>query len=332
MNTGNSNREQDGPQGKLNTDEIDPSNIKQVQPEAVTKDNIEPDNSQQQSYLNEYTGVVQGVGHQLRAGRIACNMSVEDVSRQLRLSIRQIEAIENEDFEKLPGRTFLRGFIRNYANLVHLDIASVLLLLPPSTSSNTILGEPQAKNLKTCKWNDNNNIRLRRKRPILQTYFIAISLLLIVIYTAYRIGNWGQVVNEVEIGIMSEIGLNTESEVVELKLPLPPATLLDHQGQQVTALGTSPTSLVVPSSIDTVLGVLHFKFNSESWVEIKDGSNKTIFKQINPSGTEQIISGQRPLTIVIGDANNVNLSYNNRLFDLNPYINKNDGIARLTLE
>jgi cytoskeleton protein RodZ len=77
-------------------------------------------------------GIVQGIGHQLKAARTARSMSIEDVSRQLRISVQQIEAIEKEDFAKLPGRTFLRGFVRNYSNLMQLDPAPILKLLPQS--------------------------------------------------------------------------------------------------------------------------------------------------------------------------------------------------------
>ena len=40
--------------------------------------------------------VVHGVGHMLRNARMDRNISVEDVSRQLRISVQQVEAIEKE--------------------------------------------------------------------------------------------------------------------------------------------------------------------------------------------------------------------------------------------
>lgn len=63
----------------------------------------------------------EGMGQRLRAAREAAKLSVEDVAAQLRLSARQVSALEAEGFEQLPGRTFVRGFVRNYARLVHLD-------------------------------------------------------------------------------------------------------------------------------------------------------------------------------------------------------------------
>jgi cytoskeleton protein RodZ len=60
-------------------------------------------------------------GAQLRALREAAQMSADDVAQQLKLSRRQVLAIENDELDTLPGPTFVRGFIRNYARLMRVD-------------------------------------------------------------------------------------------------------------------------------------------------------------------------------------------------------------------
>ncbi|WP_153116488.1 helix-turn-helix domain-containing protein [Rhodocyclus tenuis] len=67
-----------------------------------------------------------GVGSILRTAREARNLAVADVAKSLKLSTRQIEALESGDWSRLPGMTFVRGFARNYARLLQID-ASVLL-------------------------------------------------------------------------------------------------------------------------------------------------------------------------------------------------------------
>ncbi len=69
-------------------------------------------------------------GTLLRAGREAAGLSVAAVAQQLKLAPRQIAAIEDGDYTKLPGRTFIRGFVRNYARLLRLDSDAVLAALP----------------------------------------------------------------------------------------------------------------------------------------------------------------------------------------------------------
>ena len=56
-----------------------------------------------------------------RTARLAQVMSTQDIARQLRLSEKQVVAIEEDDHSKFPNQTFLRGFIRNYAKLVRED-------------------------------------------------------------------------------------------------------------------------------------------------------------------------------------------------------------------
>ena len=77
-------------------------------------------------------------GAQLRAGREALGLSVDAVAQQLKLSPRQVHALEVGDFSLLPGRTFVRGFVRNYARLVRLDAEHVLSALPSGSETPTL--------------------------------------------------------------------------------------------------------------------------------------------------------------------------------------------------
>jgi cytoskeleton protein RodZ len=72
------------------------------------------------------------------------------------------------------------------------------------------------------------------------------------------------------------------------------------------------------------------EFQGESWVEIKDGEGKMLMSQLNPSGSRRVVAGRAPLSLVIGNAANVRLAYNDKPVDLKPYIQIE--VARLTLE
>jgi cytoskeleton protein RodZ len=74
-------------------------------------------------------------GARLRAAREAAGLSVDDVAQQLKLAPRQVIALEEDDFERLPGRTFVRGFARNYARFLQLDADALLARLPASESA-----------------------------------------------------------------------------------------------------------------------------------------------------------------------------------------------------
>lgn len=68
-------------------------------------------------------------GQLLAAGRQKLGWSVGDVAAKLRMSVQQVDALEQGNYGRLPTGTFLRGFVRSYAKLVSLDSDQVLQAL-----------------------------------------------------------------------------------------------------------------------------------------------------------------------------------------------------------
>ncbi|MFD0912837.1 helix-turn-helix domain-containing protein [Methylophilus luteus] len=78
-----------------------------------------------------------GCGNVLKAARETQGLSIHEVSSHLRLGPKQIQAIEQDDFDKLPQPSIVRGFIRNYAKLLNIDVTPVLAAyqrIVPSTA------------------------------------------------------------------------------------------------------------------------------------------------------------------------------------------------------
>ena len=68
-------------------------------------------------------------GAMLRVAREAAGLSVGDVATRLRMGVRQVDALERADYSALPTGTFLRGMVRNYAKLVHVDADAAIRVL-----------------------------------------------------------------------------------------------------------------------------------------------------------------------------------------------------------
>ncbi len=60
-------------------------------------------------------------GRLLAKLRAEHKLSVADVAQRLKYAVRQIEALEAEEFSRLPGTTFVRGMVRGYAKLLEID-------------------------------------------------------------------------------------------------------------------------------------------------------------------------------------------------------------------
>lgn len=61
------------------------------------------------------------VGEILRRTRLKRNLQLEEVSNELKISTRLLQAIENDQYDKLPGGVFAKSFVRQYARLLGLD-------------------------------------------------------------------------------------------------------------------------------------------------------------------------------------------------------------------
>ena len=83
-------------------------------------DNIPHDESQAYPLASEASSRSQ-CGGAIRAARESQGLSVHEIASRLRLSPKQIDAIEADHFAALPEPTIVRGFIRNYAKLLKID-------------------------------------------------------------------------------------------------------------------------------------------------------------------------------------------------------------------
>lgn len=77
-----------------------------------------------------------GPGSLLCQARVAAGLSREEVAQRLHLAPRQIVALENDDYANLPGPTYVRGYLRGYANLLRLKPERVLAAYATLSGSN----------------------------------------------------------------------------------------------------------------------------------------------------------------------------------------------------
>jgi cytoskeleton protein RodZ len=62
-----------------------------------------------------------GVGNKLRDARARRKLSLQEVEEATKIRVRYLQALENEDWDHLPGDTYARAFIRTYGTLLGLD-------------------------------------------------------------------------------------------------------------------------------------------------------------------------------------------------------------------
>lgn len=265
-----------------------------------------------------------GVGEVLARARAALGLTIGDVALQLKFAPRQIEALEQERFELLPPGTFSRGMVRAYARLLKLDAEPLV---------QRIAGRVAAP--------DNAHAVAAARRPIPITDSARRSNL---VYAGLSLA---------VLGVIAAVLLEWQRErtqaarldfVPAAQLPVTPAQALPQPEQQLASLNTvaspnttpltesEPVQTTVPEPRRTADGKRHIRmtFERESWVEIKDRGGKTLISQLNPAGSEQAVEGRPPFEVIIGNAQHVRLSYDDRPIDLAPHVKVE--VARFTLE
>ena len=260
-------------------------------------------------------------GRTLAAARAELKLSVADVSQQIKYGVKQIAAIEADDYAKLPGTTFVRGMIRSYAKLVQLDPMPLL----------ADLGQ---RNIPAAVTAD---LRTSKQEPFLENgkksnriyVFLSLAALAAVAVVAYE---WyaGQLSTGEVVTITPKVA---KSEAVQA--PLSPASAPEQPGGTDTLPVESPAqaTAVPAATVSSKRGGskrLELEFGEVSWVQIKQANGKILLSQLNPAGSRQSIEGVPPFEVVIGNAANVRLKYNDAPVDLRPYFKVD--VARLTLE
>ena len=59
--------------------------------------------------------VVFEIGNTLREARVRRNLTFQQVEEDTKIRVKYVQAMENEDFDVMPGATYVRGFLRTYS-------------------------------------------------------------------------------------------------------------------------------------------------------------------------------------------------------------------------
>ncbi len=274
-----------------------------------------------------------GVGSVLSAARQRQGLSVADVARQLKLAVRQIEALEADDYKNLPRITFVRGFVRNYAKLLQIDAEPLLkptehlLRTPQIPESEPGVAEIPPASGKKNTW----------RSYAVFVLFAALG----VMFLGFEWYREQAVPHTKPVPAVVKPPKSKPSVASSTSQPASSANQANSVNPANAASTSSPvlpgktplpdqTSEAKPVAQKVRSGEIRLEFDEESWVEITDKNGKTIFSQLSPAGSTQTVRGYPPFSLVVGNAVGVKLTYNDKPVDLQPYTKVD--VARITLE
>ncbi len=252
------------------------------------------------------------VGVALRQAREQLGLSVANVANRLKFAPRQIEALEAEDFARLPEMAFVRGFVRSYAKLLQLDPVPLLAVLPHAQTALPL--ETAAMEVPFP------DVYAERRHNIM---WLAAGLAVAVALGLF-------------VWLHDRAPVTPQLTVETLVLPdlvLQPASVVAVTPLAAPAASAADAPVPVPADADQAgvnVSTIRLVFDEDSWVSVTDKDGQVLLAQLNLSGSERRRNGLPPLSMVIGNASGVRLYYQGKQVNLAPH-NKG-GVARLTLE
>jgi cytoskeleton protein RodZ len=281
-------------------------------------------------------------GARLKAAREAAGLSLDQVAQQLKLAPRQVKALEDEDFARLPGRTFARGFVRNYARLLNLDGDDLLAGLPDAAQAPALEAPAlQSTGTMMAELPTTTVARSNFARWLIPLVLVG-CIVGAAAYEWYRGGlavpgeATPSAATAPHLPASPPLPAGTSSTPLPNPLvaqqpatePAPGALARDTSPAVAAAVGPAPEA-AAPNPGTATPAPMVLSYRGPSWTEIRDRDGQVLISRLVAAGSEQPIRGAAPFDIVIGNAHEVTLVYRGKPIDLTRYTRQN--VARLRL-
>jgi cytoskeleton protein RodZ len=260
------------------------------------------------------------LGGSFKKARESQNVSIDRIAAETRISTRFLLAIENEQFDILPGGIFNRGFIRTYAERVGIDPEEAIRLY--ERSARVVEAEPPRPEAP----------RVSGKTTKIPVYYVAIAGLLILFIGFYI---WTR---PSEPSISTAVAASpaaTESKVAPADIPEPepvaPAevrlsvdrtpqtpTMLAPNAVPVSSPAAHPPLAVTPavpaasaqSAASNAPVVIELQVREESWFQLSADGTSVVASEVLPVGTVRRYTANSSMDMGIGNAAGISLRVN----------------------
>jgi len=309
-------------------------------------------------------------GVRLRNAREQLGLSQQAVAERLCLKVSTVRDIEEDKAPAELASTFLRGYIRSYAKLVHIPEEELLPMM-----------EKQAP-VRAAKVAPMQSFSLGKRRKKRDGWLMSFTWLVLFVVIGLTGAWWWQnhKAQQEEITTMADqssaelnnsagegaqsIPLNTDTSATASETPAATANTPDTTTAQTaapavnqTAQAPADSAVVSPSqaNVETApattannavqplpsdpAGVtaapadpnaLVMNFNADCWLEVTDATGKKLFSGLQRKDGTLNLAGQAPYKLKIGAPAAVQIEFQGKPVDLSRFIRTNQ-VARLTL-
>ena len=292
------------------------------------------------------------LGKRLQEARLAAHLNVPEVAKQLHLDSVLIDALEREDYTRLPPPAFVRGYVRAYARLLGLPADELIALYE---RSGTAQDPPLAVYTPVQVQARSSDRRVR------WITYIIVALLGTLFFAWWRHETsfkfWQSppaaavTGNAVAPAPPHAAPADRGPAAVAQEAPKPPAaataappqTVLPtlpgmklatrprlpapapNSGSAATAKPPAAASVPAPGahvagpSGPAPRGTLTVRVDGECWVSVYDATGKRLVYALLLAGNARTVTGQPPFQVVLGNAPVAHVEYDGRPYDLSRF-------------
>lgn len=278
------------------------------------------------------------IGERLKSARLAKGLTIDELQQLTKIQKKYLVALEQNDFEAMPGTFYVRSFIRQYAKAVGIDGEQLVNLLdgkevveelPPLETINdsrVAMHQKQHQNKYDFK-------KWRQRLPMIILTIASVTIVATVAYLTLREDpNQKMITKPNEVSIESEFTeenapdeseTETKQEEVAEEKPTPAKKPKPAKKKGMSIHFDGEEGQQVEMSLKKATSPLTFEFDAKDgrcWLGIQvDGAfvyEKTL--ELGEKDQIELPDKVEEATLVIGAADKVQIQVNNKKLDVNP--------------
>lgn len=237
-------------------------------------------------------------GEMLCVKRESLKLSIEDVSKSLRIRSTYLEAFEKCNISDYPPDVYAKGFLRSYTKLLNLDANEIIRLY--QNHSNQLSNIEDSSRHKQLK---------KLSRSEIAVGFALLLLVVIVVYWGWKIYSS---VSQTNVNDSEEVS----QEITEPIKLIAPKKEYASDAPKTIPINSEPEdeNLTFAQNTDRLLkslpkGSIIIAAIEDTWLEIRDPKNVIVLAKILGKGQTYIVPRKGTFFLTSGDAGRTVIHY-----------------------
>ncbi len=289
--------------------------------------------SEHTGYRPYQSAIVSHPGQLLREAREAAGIEQAALAEELYLTLHYVQAIEAGEFSRLPGATFVRGYLRSYAKRMAIPEHRVMELYDEYLRDQAEHdGRARREGTEAERW----------QRRI--WFAMGCALLLLVSLGLYSVvapdapspdasgGSSMEAAGAPETGGGAVLTTHAEKQLANMqaaaskaeraaadRVETRDAPPVPVGGATVEPAESAPAAPPPVDRFEQRSSKLEMHFYADCWIQVKDASGTTLAFGVKRAGDAIALEGESPYSVRVGNVRGAKLVFNGEEVDLRAY-------------